>query len=209
MKKNLVTILENIIKKLSLDQILINVFNKRKIQELYNTSTAPNAKYFQEAKIFNFQGDKGKISCGKNTCIRGELLVFAYGGKISIGNYCYIGEGSRIWSGEMVEIGNNVLISHNVNIIDTNSHELNEVERHETFKKIIFEGHPSKKGSIQTGKIVIGNNVWINFNSIILKGVSIGEGSIIAAGSMVTKDVPPYTVVGGNPAVIIKNIKQS
>ena len=59
---------------------------------------------------------------------------------------------------------------------------------------------------INTKEIIIKNNAWIGMRSIILKGVTIGEGAIVAAGSVVTKDVPPYTLVAGNPAVIKKKL---
>lgn len=55
------------------------------------------------------------------------------------------------------------------------------------------------------GAIIIEDEVWLGANSIILSGVTIGKGAIVAAGSVVTKDVPPYTIVGGNPAKFIKN----
>ena len=58
------------------------------------------------------------------------------------------------------------------------------------------------------GKITIGKNVWIASNCTILKGVTIGEGSVVAAGSVVTRSVPPYTLVGGNPARVIRSIKK-
>lgn len=114
---------------------------------------------------------------------------------------------SKIWSGESIKIGNNVLISHNVNIIDSNSHELNYLERADGYVNLITKGHPKEKGSIKTKPIVIEDYAWINFNSIILKGVTVGKGAIIAAGSVVTNDVPPFTLVAGNPAVIIKKIQ--
>ena len=60
---------------------------------------------------------------------------------------------------------------------------------------------------VSSAPILIKNNVWIGMNVIILKGVTIGEGAIVAAGSVVTKDVPDWTLVGGNPAKIIKNLK--
>jgi len=212
-KRRLKTI---ILKLLDYDQISQNLDCKiidTNIKELSITycdkivKKADSSRFYFQAYVYNFQSNKNNIVIGANTHIRGELLIFAYGGKISIGNNCYIGENSKIWSGENVIIGNNVLISHNVNIIDSNSHEIDYNERAKGFQHIISMGHPKEKGAIETLPIIINNNVWINFNSIILKGVTIGEGAIIAAGSVVTKDVPAWTVVAGNPAKIIKELE--
>jgi acetyltransferase-like isoleucine patch superfamily enzyme len=168
-----------------------------------------NSKLHKQSTIDNHANNRDLIVIGRNTHVRGELLVFAYGGNISIGNDCYVGEGTRIWSGENVQIGNSVLISHNCNIIDTNSHELNYLERHIGYVNMLEKGHPQSKGSILTSKIVIHDNAWISFNCIILKGVTIGKGAVVAAGSVVTKDVEPFTVVAGNPAKFVKDLKQS
>lgn len=176
-----------------------------KINSCYQSvNIKSNSKFYEEAIIKNFQNNINKINIGYNTHIRGELLVFKYGGQISIGDNCYIGENTKIWSGERITIKNSVLISHNVNIIDTSSHELNSVERSNRYIQLIERGPWETKGSIITKPIVIEDFAWINFNSIILKGVTIGEGAIVGAGSVVTKDVPPYAVVAGNPAKIIK-----
>ncbi len=83
-----------------------------------------------------------------------------------------------------IKIGHNVNISENVTIRDNDGHTLNKQN--------------------QTIPIMIGNNVWIGLNSTILKGVSIGDGSVVAAGSVVTRDVPPKTLVAGVPAVVKK-----
>jgi len=162
--------------------------------------------FLESARIVNMTDDKNRIVVGAGTFILGELLVFAYGGKIKIGNNCYVGIGSRVWSGEDVTIGDDVLISHNVNIVDTTAHELDYIERAETYIKLLKEGHPKEKGTIVTKPIVIEDHVWINFNVIILKGVTIGRGAIIAAGAVVTKDVPPFVLVGGNPARVLKKL---
>lgn len=66
------------------------------------------------------------------------------------------------------------------------------------------DGH-TVAGRPRQGKIVIGDNVWIGLNSIVLKNVTIGDGAIVAAGSVVTKDVAPATLVGGNPARLIRS----
>ncbi len=166
-----------------------------------------HTQIYAESEIYNLQNDINKIVLGNNTHIRGELLIFKYGGKIEIGDNTFVGTGSRIWSGESVKIGSNVLISHNVNIIDSNSHEMDHLERAEGFISIIKNGYPSEKKSILTSPIIIDDYTWISFNVCILKGVHIGKGAIIAAGSVVTKDVPEFCMAAGNPAVVVKQLK--
>lgn len=158
------------------------------------------------ALIGNFPRNKNKIKIGNNSVVEGKLVVFKYGGEIIIGDNVYIGLNSNIWSGEQVTIGNNILISHNVNIIDTNSHEIDHIERAERFRSLVKYGHPKDKASIITNKIKIGDYVWISFGATVLKGVSIGEGAIIAANAVVTKDVAPFTLVAGNPAKVVKQL---
>lgn len=63
---------------------------------------------------------------------------------------------------------------------------------------------PIKRPITSKGPVIIGNNVWIGDKATILPGVTIGDGSVIAANAVVTKDVPPYSVVGGNPAIVLK-----
>lgn len=182
----------------------INEYNER---NCYLVSTAFKGTYLEEAKVVNFQNDISKIFVEENTRIRGELLVFGYGGKITIGKNTYIGNYSKIWSGEEIFIGNNVLLSHNVNVVDTNSHEIDHIERAQGYVNLLSKGHPKEKGSILTKPIRIEDYCWISFNATILKGVTIGKGSIVAANSVVTKDVPEFTMVAGNPAKIIKYLK--
>ena len=164
-------------------------------------------RFTMTAKVENISKNKNNIIIGVKTFIEGRLMVFNYGGKITIGDYVYVGTGSNIWSGESVAIGNHVLISHNVNIIDTNSHELDFIERAERYVSLLKNGHPKDKTSIITGRIIIEDYAWISFGATILKNVRIGEGAIVAACAVVTKDVPPFTVVAGNPAVVVKNLK--
>jgi len=199
-------ILYKIIKKIRLIHILKQINIDHNIETCNRYVMNNGTKFYQESEVVNLQYDKTKIILGKNTHIRGLLHIFKYGGKIFIGDNSYVGDHSRIWSGEDIFIGNNVLISHNVNIIDTNSHELDAEEREIRHLDLTKNGHWATKGNVITSPIVIEDNVWINFNSIILKGVRIGKGAIIAAGSVVLKDVPPYTLAAGNPAKVIKKI---
>jgi acetyltransferase-like isoleucine patch superfamily enzyme len=175
---------------------------------LKKLSIFKHAVFHKEAKVINLQKNKQLITVGDHTHCRGELFIFAHGGKIEIGEYCYIGEYSRIWSACKITIGNRVLISHGVNIHDNNAHPIDAKARHLHFKTIIESNHPTTNLDLQERPVFINDDCWIGFNSTILKGVTIGEGSIIAACSVVTKDVPPYTLVGGNPAKFIKNLKE-
>lgn len=146
-----------------------------------------------EGEIHNFSGNPGDISIGRDSHVRGRLLTYGHGGKITIGDWCYIGVRSEIWSMKLVEIGNRVLIAHDVNIHDGTAHSLDATERHEHFRHIIQKGHPNTiemLPGIYSDSIIIEDDVWISFGVTILRGVRIGRGSIIAAGSIVTRDVP-------------------
>ena len=158
-----------------------------------------------EAKIVNHQSPEiGVIKIGLHSHIRGELLLFAHGGTITIGEYCYVGQGSRIWSAKSICIGNRVLIAHLVNIVDNITHPISARERHKQFKEIVNSGHPTEI-DLKEMSVVIEDDVWIGCMSVILKGVTIGDGAIIAANSVVNNDVKANTVVGGSPAKYISD----
>ena len=165
------------------------------------------SRFLKQASVVNMQKDKTKIVIGRNSRIRGELLVFRYGGEIQIGDVCYIGEGTRLWSGERITIGNYVGIAHNVTIADF-AHEPDHQERARGNERILTKGHPGEKGNIPTAPIAIQDHVAIYPNSIISRGVTIGEGAIISAGSVVLSDVPPFTLMLGNPARPMRTLKQ-
>lgn len=150
-------------------------------------------RFLPSARVLNIGNRREAITIGANSVIAGELLTFRHGGAIKIGDWCYVGEGSRIWSAECIVIGNRVLIAHNVNIHDSNSHPLDAPERHRHFREIAQRGHPQKIENILSSQVIIEDDVWIGFNVIILKGVTIGRGSVIGAGSIVTKDLPPFS----------------
>jgi len=211
-KKILTKIKKKLIFILLSDNTFINEINFRinqqKINNCLNQVTIGNkSRFYEQAEVYNLQNNKNNIIIGENTHIRGKLLIFANGGGIQIGNNCYIGENSYLWSAEEITIGNDVLIADGVHIIDTNSHEIDYKERAEGFKKMIKYGHPKEQGNILTKPIRIDDNVWISYNVSILKGVKIGKGAIIAAGSVVTKDVLEFSLVAGNPAKFIKKIQ--
>jgi acetyltransferase-like isoleucine patch superfamily enzyme len=178
------------------------------VQRLIGRATCElqqGAMLCRSAKIRNASGDSRKIAVGCHTRVLGELSTFAHGGEIRIGEWCYVGEGSRIWSAASIEIGDRVLISHSVNIFDSLTHPLQAAARHEQVKQIFEQGHPLKL-SLDESPVKIGNDAWIGAGAIVLRGVTVGDGGVVAAGAVVTKDVPPYSIVAGNPAVVIREL---
>lgn len=169
----------------------------------------PLATISNSASLINLPKRKNLIKIGKETNVRGELLIMEQGGEIIIGEHCFIGAGSRIWSREKITIGNRVLISHNVNIHDNISHSLDPEERHKDFLHIFCNG-PLIPNDYRSKEINIGDDVWIGFNATILKGVTVGKGAIIGANAVITKDVPAFAVVvGGQKQEVVKFINQS
>ncbi|MHC1726427.1 MAG: DapH/DapD/GlmU-related protein [Syntrophobacteraceae bacterium] len=167
------------------------------------------AKLYPTARILNLLGDPKAITLGEHTHVRGELLTFGHGGEIHIGDYCYVGDGTRIWSAISIRIGDRVLISHGVNIFDSDTHPIDDAAaRHRQFIEIISTGHP-RSISLNEMPVIIENDVLVGCQSVILSGLKIGEGAVVGAGSVVTKDVPPFTLVAGNPARVIRKLGNS
>ena len=205
MKELIKKILTRLIEKTNLPHMIWQVQEKQNRLNIQRLITNKGATFYGEATVSNGQ-DNSKIIVGEGTHIRGTLNVFQYGGKIIIGEHCYLGDHSRIWSGESVTIGNFVQISHNVNIMDTNAHELEAVERADRFVDLVNGKGWENKGSVITAPVIIKDYAWICLNATVLKGVTIGKGAIVGANALVTKDVPDYALVAGNPAVIIKEL---
>jgi len=111
-----------------------------------------------EARILNIRGPSDQIRIGSNTVIRGELMVFAHGGQIEIGDWCFVGPGAHVWSGASIMIGDRVLIAHNVNIFDNLTHPIQPEARHAQFKAIATTGHPTEL-DLEDRPVTIGDDV--------------------------------------------------
>lgn len=168
-----------------------------------------NFQIDKTAKI-NFNNIKckntSKLKIGNMSIMEGNLVFDKEDSSISIGDRTFIGSGASVLAYENIEIGSDVLISWGCTIIDTNSHPIIFEER----KNDVTQWYYGQKdwSNVVTKPIKIKDKVWIGFNSIILKGVTIGEGAVVGCGSVVTKDVEPYTIVAGNPAQKKKNIEK-
>lgn len=137
--------------------------------------------------------------------VLGSLIFDRENASISIGKRVFI-TGSIIAS-QNIEIGDDVLISWGTTIVDHNSHSIYFSHR----EKDAVDWLVGKKDwtHVKIAPVKISSKVWIGFNSIILKGVTIGEGAVVGAGSVVTKDVPAWTIVAGNPARVIREIAEN
>ena len=159
---------------------LINLFIK-----LIDSTTSIKAKL--QLRCFPVAGTN--ISVGHNCSFTFDNIV--------IGNNVHIGSGANFMSKiSHLYIGNYVTFGPNVTII-TGDHRSDVIGKH------IYEIDNSNKLEINDQDVRIDDGVWIGCNVTILKGVHVNRGAIIAAGSIVTKSVPPYAIVGGNPARVI------
>ena len=133
------------------------------------------------------------IEIGNNVCIMRNCSIHSHGGKTQIGDNFSMNSNSCMSAadGGEVRIGNNVMIAQNV-VLRAADHSFESMDT-----PIGEQGH---KG----GRIIIGDGCWIAANVVVTRDVTIGENSIVGAGSVVTKDVEPFTIVGGVPARVIK-----
>ena len=162
-------------------------------------------RFYPGAQLNNLSNEREKIQIGANCHISGMMLTYSYGGSIKMGDNCSLSEHSRIISVNRIEIGNRVLIAHNVNIIDNISHPIDARLRHEDFLNSYSGG--MKEYDIKSAPVIIEDDVWIGLNCTIMRGVTIGRGAIIGSGSMVTKDVKAWTVNVGNPLKCVKELE--
>lgn len=150
---------------------------------------------------------KENIQVGDYFKLSGTLICYNKG-EIRIGSHCLVGPNCAVGSANSIEIGNYVLISNNVIVIDNNNHPVNPLDRQ--IMNVKPYSHPFRSWEYAISKpIKICDNVWIGRNSIVNKGVTIGENSIVAANSVVTKDVPSNCIVAGNPAKVVKTSIQN
>ena len=163
--------------------------------------------------IINFPIDKKKyLKIGNDSILDCSIIFESQTGEVIVGNRSFIGNSHIICKNKVI-IEDDVLIAWGCYLYDHNSHSISFKERRFDFNKILINytkginllSHKNWN-SVDSKPIKICSKSWIGMNCIILKGVTIGEGAIVAAGSVVIKDVDPWTIVGGNPAKIIKNL---
>src|SRR5205823_6113763 len=127
-------------------------------------------------------------------------------GRVHIGDYTLV-NGARIICDEEVTIGDYVLISWNVVLMDTYRLPVDVAGRRRELEQAPRRQPRRLQAVVPARPVRIGRNVWIGFDSCVLPGVSIGEGAVVGARSVVTEDVPAYSVVAGNPARVVRRLE--
>lgn len=134
---------------------------------------------------------------------KGTMFDVGPRGRVRLGRYALV-HGARIICDAEVTIGDYALISWNVVVMDTYRMPRAPEERRSILR--VLRAHDGRRGETEARPIHIGDNVWLGFDVCLLPGVDIGTGSVVGARSVVTEDVPPFTVVAGNPAKPIRRL---
>jgi len=167
-----------------------------------------NVRIEQSVKLAYRQlvlGQGNRLTIGEGSIIDGSLVFERDTGEIVIGRNCFIGNSLLVCS-TRIEVGDDVLISWGCNIVDHNSHSVAWSKREDDVKDW-YQGRDHKDWThVRMGPVIIGSRSWIGMKVIVLPGVEIGEGAVVGAGSVVTRRVPPWTVVCGNPARVVRSL---
>ena len=137
---------------------------------------------------------RGEITFGDDSFIAHSCTLTAQGGSIQIGKHVHVSRSTYINGIGDIEIGDDTLIGPNVVMISGN-HPFDRVDI------------PIRLQGVQKAKITIGKDVWLSANTTIVPGVTIGDGCVIGAGAVVTKDIPPYSIAAGVPARVVNKRK--
>jgi acetyltransferase-like isoleucine patch superfamily enzyme len=166
--------------------------------------------YCETAQVFRFlrNRESGAIKLGNHVSVYAGCSF-----SVGVNGFCIVGDftllnGALVMTEEKIEIGSNCLISWNVGIADSDFHPLEPAQRLIDARALapFFKDRPLRP-KLKTAPVKICDNVWIGMNAVILKGVTVGDNSVVAAGSVVTKSVEPNVVVAGNPAVVVKRFE--
>jgi len=194
-----------------------NVNAERRVEgDWWTEPVPPNVEfgegfYCESAQVFRHLRSKTP-----QAIVFGRHVSVYAGCSFSLGpdGHCLVGDftllnGALVMSEDRIEIGSHCLISWNVGIADSDFHPLLPAQRLIDAQALApyFRDKPARP-KLMTAPVKIGDNVWIGMNATILKGVTIGNNSVVAAGSVVTKSVPANVVVAGNPAVVIKKFEE-
>jgi acetyltransferase-like isoleucine patch superfamily enzyme len=150
------------------------------------------------------RGAGSRIDVGSECTIDGLLITEAPGSFVHIGNNVLVGGQSMLTAVRGITVEDDVLISYQCIITDSDNHSLRYSLRKNDHREWMAGRHDWSKAS--TAEVRICKGAWLGARVIVTKGVTIGEGAVCGMGSVVTRDVAPYTVVAGNPARVIREL---
>ncbi|GEC58300.1 acetyltransferase-like isoleucine patch superfamily enzyme [Bradyrhizobium japonicum] len=145
------------------------------------------------------------LSVGEGSIVHADINFEETGGRIQIGSRTFIGR-SNLVCYRSLTIGDDVIMSWGITIVDHDSHSIDWMDRRNDVRE--WAARRKNWDKIANAPVVISDRAWIGFNVSILKGVSIGTGAVIGACSVVTRDIPPYSLAVGNPARVIRLLGQ-
>ncbi len=150
------------------------------------------------------RGEGSTIRIGHDSVMDGRLVTEARGAQISIGSNTSIGGETLLAAVESIVVEDDVLISYQCIITDSDNHHVRYSLRKHDLHEWMTGRHDWSK--VKTAPVRICKGAWLGARTIVTKGVTIGEGAVCGMGSVVTKDVAPYTIVAGNPARVIREL---
>jgi len=188
----------------------VKFFNRKspsseRVKDIWNLTQGENSVV--TAKI-EFRHRAGSVAIGSDCTVAGNLYLNTEKSEIRVGDNVHIGGGTIIESAVGITIHNDVLISYQCILQDSNNHSLRFSER--LHDNIDWNRHGKKDWSLSSSApVVIGRGCWIGARVIILKGVELGEGCIVGAAAVVTKSFPSWSIIGGNPARLIRTLAEN
>ena len=148
----------------------------------------------------------GTLTVGDDSMIEGRIVLARPEARVTIGNRSFIGGGTTIDCSTSIAIGDDVLIAYGGIVMDHNSHSVFFEDRKDDL--LAWHRKEYRFNHVACASTTIEPRCWIGARCIILKGVTLGEGSVVGAGSVVTRRFPPNSLIGGNPARLIRVIDQ-
>lgn len=161
------------------------------------------------------QSFRGRVRIGEGSMLACQFVFESDQGEILIGDRSFINGHTRLIARTRIEIGSDVTIAWGCTLYDHNSHSLDWRERARDIAQQWDDhragrsrSHSKNWSSVKSRPIRIHDKAWIGFDCIILNGVELGEGCVVSAGSVVRQDVPAWSIVAGNPAVVVGQVRR-
>lgn len=159
------------------------------------------------ALLWRVSGHQAELQLGAGSLFSAHVVFERPGARLQVGDRSFVGGKSMFSIAESVSIGSDVMMSWGCTVADHDSHSLDF--RHRAHDVENWLDGRKDWTHVRRAPVIIGDKVWIGFNCSILKGVTVGEGAVVAANANVTRDVPPWTLVAGNPARVIRQLDPS